>query len=200
MPRLIPKKSKSDDEEPPTAFKYSKRPANEMYVSQMCGSHSDSDDGDDENEIQKEITNNRNWFSRDEFSEDDDLVNGSFRSVKIFDNKIAKLSFLQILKKIQSDELIDDEKSLLNHFNEMSLNGDGDGFENGIETNECEKLELDGTCCIDDAKKEENKNAGGETNRTTDIGIDSQIPRRMPMDSKKKTQLLAALKSIDTKK
>lgn len=106
---------------------------------------------------------------------------------------------LQILKKIQSDELIDDEKPLVNYFNEISLKGDGDRFENGIETNECENLELE--CCIDDAKEEDNDNdnVGNETNRTNVIAI-GKIPRRMPMDPKKKTQLLAALKSIDTKK
>lgn len=122
-------------------------------------------------------------------------------SIHAFSVKQTFDSIPQILKEIQSEEAIE-EKPLASQFNEMSLNGDGDGYQNGIDTNECENS--GGKCCSDEVKDDENEMVGGETNRTTVSGIgkstNCQIPRRLPMDPKKKNQLLAALKSIDSNK
>lgn len=107
----------------------------------------------------------------------------------------------QIIKQIESDEIIG-ENSLTNHFNEMSLEGEGDGFAKTIAKNECEESSV--KCCNGEAKDDECEIGGGGTNRTAassrSKSVSRQIPRRLPLDPKKKNQLLAALKSIEANK
>lgn len=189
------KKILSDEEDAPSTFRYTQKPMNEGYTLKRCEDHSSSGDDDDGEIVEKETANNRSWFPRQEYSEDEDLVSENIDSYIFYWKTID--SFPQILKEIQSEETIE-EKPLASQFNAMSLNGDGDGYPNGIETNECENSAE--KCCSDEAKDED----GGETNRTTASAIgrpaNCQIPRRLPMDPKKKNQLLAALKSIDSNK
>lgn len=172
---------------------------NEEYALKTCENHSSSGDDDDGEIVEKEIAHNRSWFPRQEYSEDEDLVSENIASYIL--SWISIDSFPQILKEIQSEETIE-EKPLVSQFNEMSLNGDGDGYPIVIETNDCENSAE--KCCSEEANDDVNEMAGGETNRTTVSGIgrpaNCQIPRRLPMDPKKKNQLLAALKSIDSNK
>lgn len=117
----------------------------------------------------------------------------------------TKIFFAQVINHIHNDEAIED-KPLTSHFNDMSLKGDGDGqCVIDVETNGCENV--GGKCCDEETKDDEaNENTGadGETNRIIVSGIGNsmgrRIPRRLPLDSKKKNQLLAALKSIDSNK
>lgn len=107
----------------------------------------------------------------------------------------------QIIKQIENDEM-NEENPLTNHFNEMRLEGNGDGFAKTIAKNECE--ESSEKCCNGEAKDNESEIAGGDTNRTAASSVSKsmsrQIPRRLPLDPKKKNQLLAALKSIEANK
>lgn len=120
----------------------------------------------------------------------------------------TKIFFAQVINHIKSDEAIED-KPLVSHFNDMSLKGDGDGqgdqCANCVETNDCGNVV--GKCCQEEAKDDEaneNTEAEGEISRIIVSGsgnsMGRRIPRRLPIDSKKKNQLLAALKSIDSNK
>lgn len=68
------KKLLPDDEDAPTTFRYIQQPMNEGYAPKVCENHSNSDDDDHGEIVEKGVTNNRSWFPREEYSEDEDLV------------------------------------------------------------------------------------------------------------------------------
>lgn len=88
LPRLIQKTYNSDDDDASnTTFRYVRKHSNEMYAAKMYERHSPScsDDDDKIELIEKEIPNNRSWFPRDDYNdEDDDLVNVTISIQKIY--------------------------------------------------------------------------------------------------------------------
>lgn len=200
----------TSDEEDGTAMRYGQKPNDDMLATKMCESHSCSDDDNDDHiggGQANNCGNNHSCFPPQEYSEDEDLVSErifNFLSVKFKTKNLYVTP--QIVKEIESDETIG-SPPLVEHFNGLSLEGDGNGCVNMslncIEENDDDKL--DEKCCNDEANDDEDESAGNETNRTHGSGIAGrplhrQIPRRLPMDPKKKNQLLAALKSIDSNK
>lgn len=68
------KKLSSDDDDAPATFRYTQKPVSERYASNMCDNHCSSDDEIHDEIVEKDVTNNRTWFPREEYSEDEDLV------------------------------------------------------------------------------------------------------------------------------